>query len=330
MLRLAGPVAALLLAFATPAAASTTVAAGPLQATITPDPWHLELRQGGTVVSEDSATPLGFTAGGARFRATRVVSERSAGGSYDATVATDDPLGRTLAVHVAPDGDGVIRLEAAVSGDAAGTGIGFASAPGERFLGFGERGNAVDQRGNEVESYVSDGPYPHAEQPFEAGLIPPPGVRSRDDSTYFPVPWLLSSRGYGVLVDNDETATHRLGTQRADAWSVETQAPDLRLRFFAGPRPDQALARFTARPGRQPPAAAPFYFGPWFQPTGGDEANLRTLRAAGAPASVAQTYTHYLPCGDQRGRTAGERARTKLFHDAGLAVTTYFNPMICT
>ena len=48
------------------------------------------------------------------------------------------------------------------------------------------------------------------------------------------------------------------------------------------------------------------------------------------PLSVAQTYTHYLPCGDQRGREAAERERTRDFHAAGLAVTTYFNPMICT
>ena len=102
------------------------------------------------------------------------------------------------------------------------------------------------------------------------------------------------------------------------------------MRVFAGPRPAEVLARFSARVGRQPPAAAPFYFGPWFQPTGGDEANLRTLTAAGAPASVAQTYTHYLPCGDQQGKTDAERGRVQRFHDAGLAVTTYFNPMICT
>ena len=48
------------------------------------------------------------------------------------------------------------------------------------------------------------------------------------------------------------------------------------------------------------------------------------------PLSLAQTYTHYLPCGDQRGREAAERERTRDFHAAGLAVTTYFNPMICT
>jgi alpha-glucosidase (family GH31 glycosyl hydrolase) len=211
------------------------------------------------------------------------------------------------------------------------TGIAFDARPGERYLGFGERSEVVDHRGKEVESYVSDGPYPPVEQPFEATLIPAPGVRARNDSTYFPIPWLLSTRGYGVLVDNDETTYHRLGSERPDAWSLETQASELRLRVFAGPRPALALRRFTVRVGRQPPAAAPFYFGPWFQQRDGEERSIRVLREAGAPASVGQTYTHYLPCGDQlRNTRARERERTRLFHEAGLAVTTYFNPMICT
>src|SRR5262249_9096605 len=42
--------------------------------------------------------------------------------------------------------------------------------------------------------------------------------------------------------------------------------------------------------------------------------------------SVSQTYLHYLPCGDSR---AGESTRTQAMHDLGLAVTTYFNPMLC-
>ena len=91
-----------------------------------------------------------------------------------------------------------------------------------------------------------------------------------------------------------------------------------------------ALRRFTADTGRQPPPAAPWFFGPWWQPHGDDRDDLETLRKAHALGSVAQTYTHYLPCGDQTGKRDAQRARTALFHKAGLAVTTYFNPMICT
>ena len=93
------------------------------------------------------------------------------------------------------------------------------------------------------------------------------------------------------------------------------------------------LRRFTAATGRQPPHAAPWQFGPWIQPQGGTEQQLELLdelHAADVPLSVAQTYLHYFPCGDQQGNREAERARTAGVHDRGLAITTYFNPMVCT
>ena len=47
---------------------------------------------------------------------------------------------------------------------------------GERYLGFGERSNAVDQRGNEVETYVSDGPYVAEDRPIVQAFVPPSGI----------------------------------------------------------------------------------------------------------------------------------------------------------
>ncbi|MBA3328661.1 MAG: glycoside hydrolase family 31 protein, partial [Solirubrobacterales bacterium] len=274
---------------------------------------------------------LGFRTGVGWWRATRVLDERRDGPAYEATLATTDPLGRRMAVRLAPAGDGEITLEASVAGSRAGVdavGVSFHSPRGERHLGFGERSDAVDQRGREVENYVAEGPYLPPERPLVAGFVPLPGYRPREDATYFPIPWLLSSRGVGFLVDNDETSTFALGTDRAGAWSVSVAAPVLRARVFAGPAPADVLRRFSARVGRQPPPAAPFFLGPWWQPAGDEGADLKTLRAAGAAGSVVQTYTHYLPCADQD--EARERARIARFHDAGLAVTTYFNPMMCT
>ncbi len=46
-------------------------------------------------------------------------------------------------------------------------------------------------------------------------FVPPWGFHPRDDATYFPMPWLLSTAGYGVLVDTPETSLFRLGTARA-------------------------------------------------------------------------------------------------------------------
>ena len=186
------------------AAVERTVDAGALRATVTPDPWRIVFTdaRGATVLGEVQRSDTGPT-GTLGFRdattsrwahATRVVDERRDGTAYLATLATDDVLGRRIAVRVAPDGDGVVALEATVQGSgAAATGIAFDAPPGERHLGFGERSNAVDQRGRAVENYVAEGPYQEIERPLLTGFVPPPGFRPGDDATYFPIPWLLST-----------------------------------------------------------------------------------------------------------------------------------------
>jgi sulfoquinovosidase len=334
-------IAAVLAATPEVVSAETATEAGGLRASVSRDPWGLtfeggglpalrELRGGGT----GPAGSLGFQSGGVWWHATRVLRDRRDGDAYVASLATTDPLGATIELRLAPDSEGVIRLEAGVSSPRSelvtATGVAFEAPPGERLMGFGERSNAVDQRGSVVENYVAEGPYQAEERPFIAAFVPLPGYRPRDDATYYPMPWLLSSRGYGVLLDDDDTSYFRLSTDRPDAWSVEVQAPSIRLRVFAGPRPADVLRRLTARLGRQPAPAAPWYFGPWFQPKGNEVDNIELLRRADAPASVVQTYTHYLPCGDHRSGRDQQRTRTARFHAAGLAVTTYFNPMLCT
>ena len=339
------------------AAAKPAVDAGALRAKVSADPWGLELvdRRGRNVLSEAQGTgsgeigALGFRTDDGWFRATRVTSESGSRNPYIAELATTDPEGRHITVILDTSQGGVVSLAAEVKGsnldEVTATGISFDARGREHFLGFGERSNAVDQRGNVVENYVSDGPYQEKDYGIPEGVTPKWGFRPRDDATYYPVPWLLSTDGYGALVDNSETSYFRLDA--AGAWSVEVvtappgeDAPAgappptrLQMRFFAGPRPGDVLRRFTRATGRQPRAAAPWVFGPWVQPTGAlpeQLEDLELLQASDAPLSVAQTYLHYLPCGDQVGRRDTERERTAAVHALELAITTYFNPMVCT
>ena len=75
-----------------------------------------------------------------------------------------------------------------------------------------------------VENYVADGPYQRSEWPLIEGIVPPWGFRPREDATYYPLPWLLSTAGYGVLVDTPATTYFRL--DQGGSWSVEvTNAP---------------------------------------------------------------------------------------------------------
>jgi hypothetical protein len=62
-------------------------------------------------------------------------------------LATSDPAGRALRVRVARAGHGVVALRATVAGPRLAAvkrvGIAFRARAGERYLGFGERSNAV-------------------------------------------------------------------------------------------------------------------------------------------------------------------------------------------
>ena len=338
-------------------AAETVSRAGALEAQVQADPWRLRFvdRSGRRVLSDAPGTgpvaagTLGFRALGVWFHATRVLQQRQDGETYSATLATTDPL-RRLRVRIAPDGAGVIAVSAELVGSTAGLeamGGGFEAAPGERYLGFGERSNAVDQTGGVVENFVAEGPYQPEERPFIAPFIPPWAMRfERQDATYYPMPWLLSTAGYGVLVDGGDTSAFRLRSDDRNAWSVEVTGPPptqpttepgpgparLSLRVFAGPAPADALRRMSAATGRQP-RAAPETLGPWYhtEPGFGDErAILDGLQRADVPVSVGQIFTQYLPCANHRRRRARQRARVRMLHERGVAATTYINPMMCT
>jgi len=164
--------ATVLTLYLAPVASGARVDAGPLQARTTEMPWSLEFtdRDGQPVLSEAPGTGggptarLGFKTALGWFHATRVVRSRAHGSTaYDATLATNDPLGRQIELRLERDADGVIALSGRVTGptlaDVTHTGIAFRARPDERYLGFGERSNAVDQRGREVESYVAEGPF---------------------------------------------------------------------------------------------------------------------------------------------------------------------------
>jgi alpha-glucosidase (family GH31 glycosyl hydrolase) len=281
------------------------------------------------------ALPLAFRdATGAWRSAARAADVEQEGDALVATLQTDDPAGRTIALRIAREADGVVALRATAPGDATAMRLGFEAPAGERHLGFGERSNGVDLRGSEVESYVGEGAYQQGERQILTAFVPPWSIRQRDDATYFPMPWLVSTRGVGVLLDNTETSRFHLADQRPDAWSAEVDAAELRLRVFAGDDVAAVVRRLTERIGRQPQPAAPWFFGPWFQ-TGQpnqvpeERDYLKLLQDADAPVSAAETHMRYLPCGAHTTRREAEKERTAYFHSRGLATLTYFQEKIC-
>jgi sulfoquinovosidase len=263
------------------------------------------------------------------FHATR--AEQVSAGRY--LVHTDDPLGRTFDLTVQTLEGGRVAVEATLSDMRGVSALGwsFAKAADERFVGFGERSDAVDQTGKFVENWAEEGPFsagalrPATEPLIGAtwqGPSPVPG-------TNFPMPWFLSNKGYGFLLDSFAYSAFRL--HRPEQWNVETREDRIRFVVFGGPTPAQALSRFVAHNGRQPPPAE-WFFGPWYQPLGSSEFRRELItnwRAWDVPVTVSQTYAHYLPCAAQFGRRDALKAETDYYHEHGYRVTTYVNSFVC-
>ena len=253
----------------------------------------LRTRAGGTAAPDDPRArygPLGYsydlrqpvvnnaylgyyTAGEAEtlwFHGRRVISSNQTAGVLTLEVETNDPLGHRLEVRLEPAGDGGIAVSSRVapgSGPLAGqeriSGAAFEAGAGERFLGFGERSNAVDQTGNEVFNWAEEGPFSSGEgEALLRPLIPDFTFPSGPTATNFPIPWMLTSRGFGFLIDQTHRSRFRLGSEIADAWQAETETNNFRFVVFAGPEPADALRRYSAHTGRQP-RPAPWIFGPW-------------------------------------------------------------------
>ncbi|GAA4377618.1 TIM-barrel domain-containing protein [Nocardioides caricicola] len=311
-----------------PSRAPIVSTAGDLEAVVTAPvggDWSVRFTdRAGTVVASVAHDAIGLETAAGRVLADHVVAVD--GGVVE--LGTSDPA-LTATVSVVPDGDGVFAVSVAGHGDGVtGVSLDLVAPGGERYLGLGERSDAVDHRGKSVLNRVMDGPYTQSQAEIVRLFVPEPGLGKRPDSTYYPIPWVLSTAGYGVLVDNDEDSTFELATPKhrtVNRFSVESDELDLRV--FGGPTPARALARMTAAIGRQPEPETAAVYGAWFQPRGDAVAQIDDQRSRGVPVSVAQTYVHYLPCGSQD--TERERAMTAALHERGVAVTTYFNPMVC-
>ncbi|MBX3389659.1 MAG: hypothetical protein KF691_09425 [Phycisphaeraceae bacterium] len=113
-----------------------------------------------------------------------------------------------------------------------------------RYYGGGERFNAINQKGNVLRMASSD-------HPEEKGL-----------STYKPVPFVISSRGYGIWLDSTTPSTFDLNSTERDFVIVRDHARRMRLVLIAGPKPQDVLSEFTRLTGRPnvPPSWA---FAPW-------------------------------------------------------------------
>ena len=195
-----------------------------------------------------------------------------------------------------------------------------------------------------VESYVADGPY----QPEEYAADQLLHARAGACATTAPTRPTTRSPGCSrppataSWSTTPRRATSGFAATRADAWSVEVvpapagrdRAPPAprpstgwRCGSSPGPQPADALRRFTRDTGRQPNRRRPGRSGPGFRPT--TTRRPRSRGCASRRAALGAADLRPLPALRRPARRRRRSARTAAAHDAGVAITTYFNPMIC-
>ena len=236
---------------------------------------------------------------------------------------TNDVVGRTARVSFEFLDDATVRLRLTLDRDVGVVEMGLAAAAtaDEGFFGLGERFTRANHRGHEVLNWAED-----------SCFDPRPG----HDWTYWPVPFFLSNRGYGVFLDTTRRAVFRLASDRPDAWQASVDGTELDAVVFAGPDPLAVVQRFTALTGR-PPLPAPWAFGVWKTTLSGEaavRAEAQRLRDEELGVSVVWVYD-YLDLDNNSGWNSamgypeGEYpdlpGLVDELHDGGFKVLAYVN-----
>ena len=259
-----------------------------------------------------------------------VVAAEQKDGEIDVTLHGSDDTCITVS-HVLRAG--ALRVEARAGGtEPRAWEVGFASPSGEAFLGLGERFDRVDHRGLAVYNWPEEGGLTMGEDAPPAADNPYPNGGTM---TYYPVPFFLSTAGYGFWLDTTYFNQFELASEVPDAWRTWEVGPTLAFEIYvpvagdARPWPLQVLDTFTATTGRAmvPPD---WSFGPRRRINRGGMVNgvpeIQAMRDQGLAITAADDTLHFLPDGNDIGHEPELRAWVQQAAALGYKMIGYYNP----
>lgn len=128
---------------------------------------------------------------------------------------------------------------------------------GENIYGFGEKFTTFVKNGQNVEIWNSDG-----------------GTCS--EQSYKSIPFYLSSKGYGVLVNSSGKVSYEVASDTVSKVSMTLPGEELEYYFFGGENLEQVLVRYTDLTGKPalPPAKS---FGLWLSTSFTTEYDEKTV-----------------------------------------------------
>jgi len=209
----------------------------------------------------------------------------------------------------------------------------FISPTDEGFLGLGERYNKVNQRGKSLYSWPEEGGLSKGEKEPASASNPYP---NGEGMTYYPVPFFISTNGYGFWLDSTWRNQFDLASEKSDRWRAWHIGPTLNYEIYlptkdARPWPLQIVDLFTATTGR-PMIPVAWSFGPRRRINRNSVVNgvleAQLMRDQGLAITAADDAAHYLPRGDRL--PDGDKPYNDLLVRLGYRPVCYFNPYIST
>ena len=147
---------------------------------------------------------------------------------------------------------------------------------GECIYGMGERFGPITRNGQSVTIWNEDG-----------------GTSS--DLAYKNIPFYLSSRGYGLLVNSPGKVEFEVGTERVSQIQMSVPGEELDYFIFYGPHPKEVLEKFTRLTGRSPLLPA-WSYGLWLSTsftTQYDEATVNQFIDGMAEHAIPLSVFHF-------------------------------------
>lgn len=193
--------------------------------------------------------------------------------------------------------------------------------PNEAIYGLGERFGPVVKNGQSIDLWNCDG-----------------GTAS--EQAYKNVPFYLSSRGYGVLINHAEKVSLEVGSEVNTR--IQFSVPGQYLEYFLidGPTPKDVLRRYTALTGRAP-AVPPWSYGLWLSTSFTTDYSEETVNSfidkmeeLNLPLSVLHfdcywmRPNHWCDFVWDPDKFADPGAMLSRYHERGIKVCVWINPYI--